>query len=192
MLPSSVRLPAPRLYWPVPTKSARVFTADGWHGPGSTTEHSMTCASWLCQLNRISRPSRYTCCHSLPVGPPPSWAGLELPPNVLCFLPRLSPSSFRQPPPVRRQMPVSTHGLIGVVTSSESVADASPQKPWTVTSLMHSRVVLSHSGASSSRTVASNVNTAEPPAAIELTFHTIVPDEPSAGADVGAGFALFA
>src|SRR5688572_32648294 len=155
MLPSSVRLPAPRLYWPVPTKSARVFTADGWHGPGSTTEHSMTSASWLCQLNRISRPSRYTCCHSLPVGPLPSWAGLELPPNVLCFLPRLSPSSFRQPPPVRQHVPTGSQG-IGVVTSAKSLAVASPQEPETSTRLVHERS-LSHSWPPCSRTVPSKV-----------------------------------
>src|SRR5512137_1289776 len=126
MLPASSRLPAPRLYLPVPWKSARVFSACGWHGPEPTTEHWVTYASQLCQLNRIVFPSRSTCSHELPVGPPPSWNGLELPPNVLCFLPRLSPSSFRQPPPVRRQRPCWTHGRMFVVTDASSVAGVPP------------------------------------------------------------------
>src|SRR5215203_4949339 len=110
-LPSSSRPPAPIEYLPVPTKSARVLIAFGEQGPGGTTVHEITCASQLCQLKRISRPSRYTCSHELPVGPPPSCSGLELPPNVLCLWPfrPVSGSSFMQPPPVRRHVPSGAH-----------------------------------------------------------------------------------
>jgi hypothetical protein len=58
MLPDSERPPAPSEYLPVPTKSARVLTACGEHGPGGTTLQPITCASQLCQLKRIVRASR--------------------------------------------------------------------------------------------------------------------------------------
>src|SRR5207247_1036004 len=45
-----------------------------------------------------------TCSHSFPVGPPPVWSGLTLPPKVFCLWPLFPPFSFRQPPPVMRQM----------------------------------------------------------------------------------------
>src|SRR5690349_8759510 len=122
MLPSSSRPPAPIEYLPVPTKSARVLIAFGEHGPGGTTEHAITCASQLCQLNRVVRPSRRMCSHELPEGPPPSCSGLELPPNVFCLWPcfPVSGASFMQPPPVRRQRPADGHGLIAVVTESSA------------------------------------------------------------------------
>src|SRR5262245_54931327 len=123
MLPSSSRPPEPIEYLPVPTKSARVFTADGWHGPTPTTLQPITCASQLCQLNSVSRPSLRMCSHELPEGPPPSCSGLELPPNEFCLWPRLpvSGSSFMQPPPVSLQVPSGAH----CVGSQASTDDAS-------------------------------------------------------------------
>ena len=58
MLPGSLRPPAPSEYEPVPSKSARVFFAWGEHGPTPPWLQPTTCASGLCQLKRIVRPSR--------------------------------------------------------------------------------------------------------------------------------------
>src|SRR6185369_3622455 len=192
MLPSSSRPPDPIEYLPVPTKSARVLIAFGEHGPGGTMEHAITCASQLCQLNRIVLPSRRMCSHEFPVGPPPSCSGLELPPNVFCLWLRLpvSGSSFMQPPPVRRQSPGFGHGLIGVVTESSARAVASAQLPTTVTWFVHDRFSASQAGLSSVLMRASKVSVTELPAGIDGMSHTIVPPElPTAGAEVGAGLA---
>src|ERR1044072_3827688 len=93
---------APLVHLPVPSKSARVFTAAGEHGPGGMTLHPRMCASLLWKSNSAVLPSRRWCSHSFPVGRPPVCSGLTLPPNVFCFLPWFGPPSLRQPPPVIR------------------------------------------------------------------------------------------
>src|SRR5216684_4287738 len=190
MLPSWSRPPEPIENRPVPTKSARVLFAFGEHGPGGTTLHLITCASWLCQLKRIVLPSRWMCSHSLPVGPPPVWSGLALPPNVFCLWLLFPLSSFRQPPPVRRQRPGAGQPLIGVVYEFCAEAGASAQFAVTDTLFVHERFVAWQAGAGSVTTVASNVIVSTCPGAIVPRCHTTLPVLPTPGSENVAGVAL--